>query len=133
MTVFLARIRFSPISMLLRSLVLGALPLAAIAQEQSQPAWVEAAQWARSHDELVVHVELGSDAGHSPEVIRDFFEAGFLNQYQITARVFVEQTDTPGTIVSYYFDVVALKPIPFDQATSADKLDEIARRYRALP
>lgn len=61
-----------------------------------EPAWIQAAKWARKNDGIGVSVRLGIDAGHSPTAVEAFFEEGFKNQYNFNENAFVESSDRQG-------------------------------------
>lgn len=103
----------------------------ALKTEKETPPFFQAAQWARKNDGIAVYVALGTDSGHYPAVIKQFFEKNFLQKYNVTANAFVEQTKTPGTVVFYFYKEAALKPVPFDIATSQENLDSIVAQYKA--
>lgn len=96
-----------------------------------EPVWVQAARWARTNNGIAVYVSLGSDAGYSSGVVRDFFVTGFKSNFDIEAKPFIEVDEKSGTVVSYFFLEVAREPVPFNRATSPEYLKNLVNVYRA--
>lgn len=109
--------------------VVVAFSVAPTAHAEDAP-WIQASTWARENTGIGIAVRLGSDAGYPPEAVENLFEKGFRDNYSIEANAFVQQDDTPGTSVGYFFKKIGLEPMPFSVATSQATLDHVVAQYR---
>ena len=107
-------------------------PSEAEAQDRvsANPAWIDAARWARSHDGVAVMVNLGSDARHQAGQIDQAFRAAFWNRFGVHSRVFFELEDRSGTVVTYYMRDDATEPALFREAATPEAMQDVVDRMR---
>ncbi|SLN72109.1 hypothetical protein ROA7450_03988 [Roseovarius albus] len=93
------------------------------------PEWVRASRWARENDGIAIAVRLGSDSGLEADGLRNNLEVGFAETFGVTAKAFVDQSETPGSVVMYAYCEVATEPEGFGRATAMERMQQVVDEY----